>query len=71
MQTRIWKPNPDRARSGGSVRAIWMAAMLLSLPAIAATQQIAMGEYPLPTGNSWPYRIAGGPDGALWFTVSV
>ena len=52
----------------GSVRAIWMAVLLLILPAIAAAQQIAIGEYPVPTANSKPEDITAGPDGALWFT---
>jgi streptogramin lyase len=45
-----------------------MAVWLLSLPAIAAAQQIAIGEYPVPTASSDPAKIAVGPDGALWFT---
>jgi len=68
MQTRIWKPDPDSARMAGSVRAFWMAVLLLILPAIAAAQQIAIGEYPVPTANSKPEDITAGPDGALWFT---
>jgi virginiamycin B lyase len=45
-----------------------MAVLLLSLPAIATPQQIAIGEYPVPTADSNPLGIAAGPDGALWFT---
>jgi len=67
MQTRIWKPNPDCAGMAGSVRVIWMAVLLLSLPAIGAAQRIAIGEYPAPSG-SFPVGITAGPDGALWFT---
>jgi len=41
--------------------------LLLTLPAVSLAQQIAIGEYMLPT-NSSPYGITAGPDGAMWFT---
>ena len=43
----------------------FVATLLLCLPAIGLAQQIAIGEYPLPTSE--PQGIADGPDGALWF----
>jgi streptogramin lyase len=45
-----------------------IAPLLLSLPAVGLAQQIAIGRYLLPTDNGYPYSIAAGPDGALWFT---
>jgi streptogramin lyase len=44
------------------------ALLLFSLPAISAAQQMAIGEYAVPTAISAPTEIAVGPDGALWFT---
>lgn len=38
----------------------------LFLPEASRAQQIA--EFPIPTADSGPMRIAAGPDGALWFT---
>jgi len=40
----------------------------LALPGISLAQQIAIGEYTVPTPNSGPLGIAAGPDGAMWFT---
>ena len=77
MHTTSWKRNPDSACIAGSVRAreglrnmrkIWMATMLLSLPAIAAAQQIAIGAYTVATADTITYWITAGLDGALWFT---
>lgn len=31
-------------------------------------QNFAFKEYPIPTGNAYPYYLASGPDGNLWFT---
>ena len=42
------------------------AAIVLNAGAVHAAQRIT--EYPLPLPNSYPYYIASGPDGALWFT---
>jgi virginiamycin B lyase len=42
--------------------------LLLSLPAVVSAQQVAIGDYPVPTAGSWPQGITAGPDGALWFT---
>lgn len=48
-------------------RPSWIAAAALCLPAISIAQQIAIGEYAVPTADSDPERIATGSDGALWF----
>jgi len=53
-----------RARRSG----VWVVALVLSLPALAPAQQIAIGAFAVPTYASDPYGIAAGPDGALWFT---
>jgi streptogramin lyase len=45
-----------------------IAPLLLALPAISLAQQVAIGEYVLPTADSYPNDITTGPDGALWFT---
>jgi streptogramin lyase len=45
-----------------------IAALLLTLPTIGLAQQIAIGQYQLPTTGGTPSGIAAGPDGALWFT---
>jgi streptogramin lyase len=42
--------------------------LLLTLPVAAVAQQIAIGEYFLPTGGNWQDVITAGPDGALCFT---
>jgi len=80
MHTANWKRSTDSVRIAGSVRArggrcclrsvraIWMAVLLLSLPAMAAAQQIAIVEYPLRTAGGGLVGITTGPDGALWFT---
>jgi len=47
---------------------VWIAALVLSLPAIAPAQPIAVLWYFVPTFESQPTGIAAGPDGALWFT---
>jgi hypothetical protein len=31
-------------------------------------QNFAFKEYPIPTGNAYPYYLTSGPDGNLWFT---
>lgn len=50
----------------------WMRLLLLIVPGLAGAQQIAIGEYALPSAkNVGPYWIAAGPDGALWFTNNV
>ncbi len=41
--------------------------LVLQIPAIAASFQ----EYTVPTDPSFPYSIASGPDGALWFTETA
>jgi len=47
-----------------------VVAFLLSLgPSLA--QQVAIGEYSLPTTDSFPYAITAGPDGALWFAANA
>jgi len=46
------------------VRAVAFVAWLV--PALASAQAIT--EFTIPTGNSSPSTITGGPDGALWFT---
>ena len=46
-----------------------LAALLVALPAAGATGTV--GETPIPTINSQPVQIVGGPDGALWFTEAV
>jgi virginiamycin B lyase len=48
-----------------------MLVLLLSVPAIVRAQQVAIGEYPVPTSGSNPVYITVGPDGALWFTEAV
>jgi virginiamycin B lyase len=45
-----------------------VAILLFSGPAMLSGQQIAIAEYPIPTGNVDPWHITAGPDGALWFT---
>jgi streptogramin lyase len=45
-----------------------VAALLLVWPALMQAQNIAIGQYALPTARSCPEGIATGPDGALWFT---
>jgi streptogramin lyase len=45
-----------------------IAALLLRLPAISLAQQIAIGEYAIPTAESGANGIVTGPDGALSFT---
>src|SRR6266699_1343076 len=64
MHPRIWKRNADPARVAGSARtcegrfclrsmqAICTTVLLLSFPALLPAQQIAIGEYPVPTANS-------------------
>jgi streptogramin lyase len=67
MHIHIWK------RENSCLSAIcfgWMAALLLTLPAISVAQQAAVGEYPIPTASSFPAGVAAGPDGAVWFTES-
>jgi virginiamycin B lyase len=49
-------------------RKFTFAIMLLCLPAVALAQQIAIGQYNVPTPDAEPQGIALGPDGALWFT---
>jgi len=79
MNIRSWKRNADSARIDGgrahegrcclhTLRMIWTAVLLVSLPPIAVAQQIAIGEYLVPTANSYPTGIAAGPDGVMWFT---
>ena len=58
------KTNSQKRSTG----ACWMAATLLMLPAILPAQQIAIGQYPVPTRGSQAVSITGGPDGNLWFT---
>jgi len=77
---RILKKDENSARIAGrmglsdgplrqrDVKPIWMPLLWLSLPAIAAAQQIAVGESPIPTAHSYPQGITAGLDGALWFT---
>jgi len=43
-------------------------ALLLSLPCVVFSQQIAIGSYPGPDRGGGPWGITVGPDGALWFT---
>ncbi|HUD99826.1 MAG TPA: hypothetical protein VMR62_09650 [Bryobacteraceae bacterium] len=52
-------------QSGGFPR---IAALFLSLQSISLAQQIAIGEYAVPTAASIPNAITAGSDGALWFT---
>src|SRR5438128_2059168 len=44
---------------------------LLLAGAVVCPSQVTFNEYPLPTGNSQPYGITGGPDGSLWFTEQL
>src|SRR5579864_8931269 len=48
--------------------AMRMAAWLLVVPGFAVAQQIAIGEFPVPTNKCLPAGIAAGADGALCFT---
>src|SRR5687768_14986637 len=47
---------------------------LAALPALASPPLerggVTITQFPVPTGNSRPYTIVPGPDGALWFTES-
>ncbi len=64
--TRLWSLNrhsPSR-RSGRSA-ALILALVGVSLAGFARGQVIT--EFPIPTANSFPYGIAAGPDGNLWF----
>src|SRR5258705_107180 len=51
------------------------ALLLLTLPTILPAQQVAIGEYVVPTNSSVEgdglQGITAGPDGALWFTESA
>lgn len=58
---------------------VWRLAAALALvvtllagwfhaPASAAAALEPFSHFPVPTPNSQPYKIAAGPDGALWFT---
>ena len=50
-------------------RIVWIAAWLLSLPAMVTAQEIAVSKgYHLPSQDESLYGITAGPDGALWFT---
>ncbi len=48
--------------------AIAMSAALACVPTEMAAQQVAIGQYPLPTFGGYAFDIASGPDGAMWFT---
>ena len=58
------RQSPSR-RSGRSA-ALILALVGVSLAGFARGQVIT--EFPIPTANSFPYGIAAGPDGNLWFT---
>jgi virginiamycin B lyase len=47
-----------------------IAALLLSVPAMATAQNVAIGAYPVgPPNISGPNAITLGPDGAVWYTL--
>ena len=78
--TRIHSAAKNSVRTGENVRTrngkgyprnlrpMWMATLLLSLPAVTLAQQIAIAEYRVPAYNGAAFGITAGPDGALWFT---
>jgi len=41
------------------------------LPAALTAQQVAIGNYSLPTLNSSPWGITSGPDHAMWFSEAL
>ena len=45
-----------------------LAAMLVVAASSSASVAGHFKQFPIPTANSEPRRIAAGPDGALWFT---
>ncbi len=66
MRLQVWK---EHNRCLLAAYFGWTAPLLFTLPAISAAQQLAVGEYPMPTASLYPAGIAAGPDGlALWFT---
>ncbi len=38
---------------------------------VPTASDLTFTEFPLPTANSFPYVITGGPDSALWFTETI
>ena len=80
MYTSISKRNVDFAGKPGSllacrgrrrlhsVKAICVAVLLLSLPAVMSALLIAIREYPVPIADSRPGEITAGTNGALSFT---
>jgi streptogramin lyase len=51
---------------------VWVAVLFVvacfGLFCASGASAAGVSEYPLPTANSSPYGITGGPDGALWLT---
>src|SRR5712691_122063 len=63
-------------RKGGAMSRRWLVVASLAAMTVAVATSSAWAapiaghfkEFPIPTANSEPRRIAAGPDGALWFT---
>jgi streptogramin lyase len=53
------------------MRLSWIGMLLMGLAAIAPAQQVAIGEYALPTPSGVALAVAPGPDHALWFAGSA
>ena len=47
---------------------IVLLIMIFSVCFMNSAGAIGITEYPVPTAASWPYGIAAGPDGNVWFT---
>ena len=54
------------SRRGGRSAALILALVGVGLAGVARGQVVT--EFPIPTASSFPYGIAAGPDGNLWFT---
>src|SRR2546422_641204 len=69
---------PDAPSEGGTMSRrliirtrVVLVACFLALTVLAPAAQGGVGtitEFPIPTPFSYPYGIAPGPDGNLWFT---
>jgi len=72
LSRRRWnqaKSQRGFARSLGNTAVPAVVAICLLGGAIAShASRQTITEFPIPTTNSAPFGIAGGPDGALWFT---